>query len=102
MLDADDPAREHVLTAAAVRDVLTALERQAARPDLVQRWAPFMRRGYIAGAHTGPIRPLQIHYESRAESAIGEVIARLDEIGDVVDGEVSDAEITAMLATLPE
>jgi len=98
--DADRRLPRHVLTATAVRHVLSALEHGTASPDLVQRWASFMRRGYIAGARAGPIRPLQIEYEPAAESAIGEILARLDEIGDAIDGDVSTSEVEAMLAAL--
>ena len=48
-----------------------------------------------------PIRPLQIDYEPEHEAAIVEVVARLDEIGDVIDGGLpTEEETVALLALL--
>lgn len=52
----------------------------------VQRWASFVRRGYISGAASGPITAIQIDYEEHDELLIVDIVARLDEIGDLIDG----------------
>lgn len=67
----------------------------------VQRWASFMRRGYIGAGEGGPITPLDIYYQAGYEEEMVEIVGRLDEIGDVVDGEVSSrVEISGCLAPL--
>lgn len=93
---------EHLMhTSGAVRRVLYGLLSGDITPDVAQRWASFVRRGYIAGRSRSPILPIEIKYESEAEDAIVEILARLDEIGDVVDGEVTEDEIRQMIASLP-
>jgi hypothetical protein len=89
-----------VLGTAAVRRVLTAFAAEATAPSVVQEWASFVRRGFIAPAGTERIAPLQIDYELAFEDEIVEILHRLDEIGDSVDGEVSPDEISAMLQSL--
>ena len=54
-------------------------------PELVQGWASFVRRGHLPGV-AGPIKPIEIDYDLCAEDQIAEIISRLDEIGDVIDG----------------
>jgi hypothetical protein len=95
------PSPDRVLTAEGVRKVLVALQRRMADPDLVQHWASFMRRGYIGSAHRGPIQPIDILLEPAADAAITEILSRLDEIGDTIDGEVGSNEVAEMLTTLP-
>jgi hypothetical protein len=99
---------ELVLTAAAVRKVLLALERNQVSPNLVQQWASFVRRGYIANADfipdvsSQPVKPIEIDYEPSVEDQIADVISRLDQIGDVIDGEVTDNDVREMLDELAQ
>jgi len=65
----------------------------------VQAWASFVRRGYIGGSG-GPVKPLRIDYEDAYEDAIVEAVGRLDEIGDLIDGTVNDAEVEVLLTAL--
>lgn len=81
----------------AVRRVLNALVDGTAGPEEVQAWASFMRRGYLPSSH-GPIHPLAIEYVS--EDVVSEVISRLDELGDLVDGEIGESELESMIAAL--
>lgn len=91
------------VTTAAVRKVLLALLKGEAAPELVQRWASFVRWGFFVNpSSTERVRPLYIEYDPQFEDEIVEVIGRLDEIGDLIDGEVGPDEIRAMLRTLPE
>ena len=64
-----------------------------------QAWASFVRRGYIGGSG-GPVEPLRIDYEAAYEDAIVDAVDRLDEIGDLIDGAVDEAEIGVLLAAL--
>lgn len=68
--------------------------------DEVQQWASFVRRGFIAGAARSAVRPIDIEYDTCDEDLIVEIIGRLDEIGDMVDGEVDDNEREEMLRIL--
>jgi hypothetical protein len=80
--------------------VLRALEQGEASPTLVQRWASFVRRGYFNGADREPLRPIGINYAPTAEPQIVEVLARLDELGDQIDGTIEDDELRAMIITM--
>lgn len=70
--------------------------------DQVQQWASFVRRGYVAGKGSGSIRPIVIGYEKPHETLIAEIIGRLDEIGDKVDGAVDSFEQEEMMRSLTE
>jgi hypothetical protein len=90
-----------MLTSGAVRRVLYGVLSGDITPGVAQGWASFVRRGYIAGQSRSPILPIDITYEPETEDAIVEILARLDEVGDVVDGEVTDDEIRQMIASIP-
>jgi hypothetical protein len=86
----------------ALASVLRGLEGRTVSPEEAQRWASFVRRGYFGRSGGDPIQPLDIAYEEESEDAIVEVVARLDEIGDAVDGEVSPKEIRELLQLLAD
>ena len=88
---ASDPL---VLRPRAVAVVLSALRRGRITESAAQAWASFVRRGYLEGGDLAPVRPIRIAYESEYEDAIVEAIARLDELGDEIDGEISPSEST--------
>lgn len=70
--------------------------------DDVQKWASFVRNGYVAGKNIGEIRPIDIEYDIGDEDLIVEIIGRLDEIGDLIDGHIDDNEQEEMLRALQE
>lgn len=82
--------------------VLRGLIVRAWPPEQAQSWASFVRRGYIAGRSDRPIRPLDIEYDDACEEEIAAAVSRLDEIGDVVDGEVTTGEVLDLLRLLGE
>jgi hypothetical protein len=84
----------------AASSVLRQLRAREITSQQAQRWASFVRRGYIAGHATGPVKPIDINFDPGAEDEIAEVISRLDELGDEVDGTIDDAEIAALLSAL--
>ncbi len=92
--------RPLMLTEHAVTKVLRDLRAGRVEPGDVQQWASFVRRGYAPGAGRGPIQPLDIEYAPEFEDAIVEALARLDEIGDVVDGHLGPTEIDELLGPL--
>lgn len=55
-----------------------------------------MRRGYFDSSGQA-LRPVQIEYESDSEDLIAEIISRLDELGDTVDGSIGDEELDRLL-----
>ncbi|MBT1004023.1 hypothetical protein KIH31_15660 [Paenarthrobacter sp. DKR-5] len=69
---------------------------------LAQAWASFVRRGYVAGSGDGPVLPIDIEFAHADEDGISTAVSRLDEIGDVIDGQLSSAEILALLQLLGE
>lgn len=66
----------------------------------VQPWASFLRRGYVVGGVNTSLRPINFDYESQYEDEIVEVVGRLDEIGDMVDGDLSRQEVSNLLHIL--
>ena len=66
----------------------------------VQQWASFVRRGYVSQKTSGALRPIDIEYDAVDEELIVEIIGRLDEIGDQIDGNVDDVERAEMLNIL--
>lgn len=91
---------ELVLPAAAVSAVLTALRLGQIAPELAQSWASFVRRGYVAGTNARPLRPIDIQYDPRMEEEIVEALARLDHLGEALDGAISGAESEALIQSL--
>ena len=97
-----DALDELVLTADSVRRVLVAFQQHAVDPSLVQRWASFVRWGMIAGNGDEPIKSIDIDYDTAAAEKIADVIVRLDEIGDSIDGEISKEDLREMIHSLTD
>jgi hypothetical protein len=93
-------SEELIVRREAMLKVLRLFRRQESTPEHVQRWASFLRRGYVADSHGGLVKPLPIGYEPDVEDAMIEIVARLDEIGDAIDGVVSESELDAMIHRL--
>lgn len=89
-----------VLTRVATVSVLRGLRAGQFSPPEAQRWASFVTHGYLEGTAGGPIRAIPIDYESAWEDAIVEAVSRLDQIGDLIDGEVSDGDVLDLLMLL--
>jgi hypothetical protein len=87
-----------VLTRAALTRVMRELRDGVISAEQAQRWASFVRRGYISHASAPAIRPIDIGYED--EAAIVEPLARLDELGDVIDGTMSVDELNDWISRL--
>jgi hypothetical protein len=92
-----DQLPDLILSVPAVLAVLDAWERGDVSPQQVQAWASFVRRGYISGSGPGPVTPIPIDYDVHDEDRIAEAIARLDEIGDLIDGNPSPGEVRSLL-----
>ena len=91
-----------VVKRAAAVSILRGLIDGRFSPAAAQAWASFMRRGFVQGAADGPIQPIDIEFEDAWEDAISAAVSRLDEIGDVVDGEVTTGEALDLLQLLGE
>jgi len=91
-----------VVKRAAAVSILRGLIDGRFSPAAAQAWASFVRRGFVEGAASGPIQPLDIEFEDAWEDAISAAVSRLDEIGDVIDGEVSTGEALDLLQLLGE
>ncbi|KRF26365.1 hypothetical protein ASG95_19385 [Phycicoccus sp. Soil803] len=97
--DQEDP---FVVSRAAAVALLDGLRRGLITPTEAQVWASFVRRGYVANEGGGPVRALDIAFEDAWEDAISAAVSRLDEIGDLVDGEVERGEVLDLLQLLGE
>lgn len=66
----------------------------------VQMWASFVRRGYVCSKSKAGIQPISIAYDGADEDMITEIVCRLDEIGDIIDGAIDLNELDGMLKSL--
>lgn len=82
--------------------VVRGLVDGAFAPEAAQAWASFVGAGFVANRSTGPIRPVAIEFEEAWEDAISAAVSRLDEIGDLIDGEVTTGEALDLLQLLGE
>lgn len=89
-----------VLTAASVVRVLRSLG--SIDDELARRWATFMRIGQVPDP-TRPTGPsIDVDFEAAVEEEIVDALACLNELGDAVDGTISDAKRAALIAALLE
>jgi hypothetical protein len=92
----------------AVIAVLAAWQRGAVTPTEVQLWGSCVRWQRPSAWNKAPseadlVDVLDLRYRSEdEEEAINEVVARLDELGDAVDGEISSDEVKRMIVSLRE
>lgn len=96
-------ARKHMtimcLQKSALVKVLTSLKEHRTSSTQVQQWASLMRRGYVGcNNRSSPIVPMEIDYSTNAENVIVDVLERLDELGDVVEGTLNPTDIDLLLA----
>ncbi len=93
-------ALDLVVTRGAVKAVVEAWLTETCGPVEVQRWASFVRRGYIGRSEGVPVLPIEIAYSPNDEELLVDIIDRLDQIGDVIEGEVDAPEKAAMIQSL--
>ena len=96
LLEAAAKSTPLLLTGDAVAAVLTGILIGSITDEQAQRWASFVRLGFVPDGSSGPISPLDIIYEQSSEDAIVEAVARLDELGDAVDGVLTTDEIKVL------
>ena len=90
------------VTRATVARVLRALIAKRTDPEVIQGWASVVRWGLLwHPAHGMPIT-VDVAFDSEREEQLIDVVARLDEIGDLVDGIVSPEEAQGWLRLLQE
>jgi hypothetical protein len=100
LLKAAEDLPRLVVSRNALANVLEGWRGGLYAADDVQRWASFVRRGYVSAGPHGALRPIEIEYDSRYEALIAEIIGRFDEIGDLVDGCIDASEQEEMLQSL--
>lgn len=90
-----------VLSRESLAGVLRMLSHHEVEGTDVQRWASFIRRGYIGRQGGGPVKPITFEYDAWYEDAMADIISRLDEIGDLINGTIPDeVQISMYLAQL--
>jgi hypothetical protein len=89
---------ELIVHAEAVAKILRKLSAHSIDAPTAQRWASFVRRGFFEGRRSDKgIEPISISYEDAYEDAIAEAVSRIDQIGDVIDGDVPDGTETELI-----
>jgi hypothetical protein len=91
-----------VLTPVAVASILRKLRAGAITPTTARTWASFVRRGYVVEASPSPepVAPIEIVYDSEREDEVGEAVGRLDELGDLIDGTITEPELDELIDRL--
>lgn len=89
-----------IVTRSALIKVLEDWKHGHYTAEEIQRWASFIRRGYVAERVSERVHPISIDYDIDDEALIVEVIGRLDEIGDLIDGQIKPGEQEEMLLAL--
>jgi hypothetical protein len=69
-------------------------------PAQAQDWASFVRWGALSGSGAASRAEIGVDYELERENAVADAVARLDELGDVVDGTIPPDEIERLIAML--
>jgi hypothetical protein len=99
--DAAEKLRGLFVSRSAVAKVLEDWRRGLFAAEDIQQWASFIRRGYFSGRVSCELlRPIPIEYDVNDEEVIVEIIGRLDQIGDQIDGHINACEQDEMLRTL--
>jgi len=93
--------RLHVGKHALLR-ILSDWKRGAVSVSQVQRWASFVKRGYGPQSAAEPVRPVDFVFDQASESLIVDVLGRLDELGDTIDGTISQEELNRMIERLEQ
>lgn len=94
------PRTPLVLHRVAVARAIVGWLNGAWSTESLQAWASFVRRGYVAGAVRGTLQPIDIAFEADHEELLATIIGRLDELGDLVDGQITAGEAAELLAAL--
>lgn len=89
-----------VLRVGALVNVLRQMKSEEFDANTIQRWASFIRRGYIPNSSLGSTKPRLVEYDRDAEGIIIDIIGRLDEIGDSIDGKICKEELDMMISKL--
>lgn len=86
--------------AAAVGRMLAALDKGQVILSEAEEWAAFVRAGCFPQPQPGAVRPFDIRYTGAGAEDGARIIARFDEMGELDDEPLSDAELAGMIASM--
>lgn len=86
--------------AGAIGRMLGALEAGRIILSEAEEWAAFVRAGCFPQPQPGAVRPLDIRYSGAGAEDGARIIARFDELGELDDEPLSDAELAEMVASM--
>jgi hypothetical protein len=95
-------SRVLTLMAETVASVVRGYDLGEITQSEAQQWAELMRWGLVSAQAADAHPRFDIEYEAAHESAIVEALARLDELGDIIDGELRPGEAAQLLRALEE
>lgn len=88
----------------SVGHVLRSLGHGEIDGEQARRWALFVWGGFVpvpGSDDREPAKSLPIEWDPEYEEAIAEIISRLEQIGDIIDGDIpTEAEINEYLVSL--
>ncbi len=99
ILEACEAIQEKSFTTASIVHVIHAYIAGTHSEEVVQSWGDFARFGYLI-TNNGDYIETPFERDSAKESIILEAVARLGEIGDLIDGEPTKDELDALLRRL--
>ena len=88
------------LSKSSLIKILIDLESNRDHSEEIQNWASFIRRGYSKNDNYVEIDPILIEYNEDEEEVMSDIISRLDELGDEIDGDISSEEILLFIEQL--
>ena len=86
--------------ASALGRMLGALEGGRIILSEAEEWAAFVRAGCFPQPRPGAVRALDIRYTGAGAEDGARIIARFDELGELDDEPLSDAELAEMIASM--
>lgn len=84
----------------AVTGVLTRLRDGLLEPEAAQRWASFVRHGFVVGAAASPDAPIVVDTDPDDAESITDALDALDRLDDVGEGTLGPEQIDELLAAL--
>ena len=88
-----------ILKKEALKAVLEAWRLGRVSESEVQLWASFAKRGYVPPISRS-FRGFIISYDAQFEDLIATIVARLEELGDDIDGTISGSEREGMILAI--
>lgn len=86
-----------IVTGSAVKNVLEKLRDREFSPEIINLWASFLFHGVCGKIGSEFMEEIDVEYECKYADEISEAISRLEDLGDLIDGTISNQEVTSLI-----